>query len=95
MSGTKAILATVTGKNQITIPAAVVRALELEPGMKVEFKLTGERSVIMQPVLSRAELVRQLEGKWQHLLPPGSDPIGDLIREREQEDEEEGLDWPL
>ena len=88
MSGTKAILATVTGKNQITIPAAVVRALELEPGMKVEFEVGEERSVIMRPALTRAERVRQIEEKWQPLFPPGSDPIGDLIRERVQEDEE-------
>ena len=88
MSGTKAIVATVTGKNQITIPAAVVRALELEPGMKVEFEVGEERSVIMRPALTRAERVRQIEEKWQRLFPPGSDPIGDLIRERVQEDEE-------
>lgn len=88
MSGTKAIVATVTGKNQITIPAAVVRALELEPGMKVEFEVGEERSVIMRPALTRAERVRQIEEKWQPLFPPGSDPIGDLIRERVQEDEE-------
>lgn len=31
---------------------------------------------------------KQLEGKWAHLFPRGSDPIGDLIREREREDEE-------
>ena len=88
MSGTKAIVATVTGKNQITIPAAVVRALELEPGMKMEFEVGEERSVIMRPALTRAERVRQIEEKWQPLFPPGSDPIGDLIRERVQEDEE-------
>lgn len=31
-----AIRATITGKNQITIPAAIVRELELEPGMQLE-----------------------------------------------------------
>lgn len=86
MSGTKAILATVTGKNQITIPAVVVRELRLEVGMKVEFELGEERSVIMRPVLTRAERVKQIEEKWQPLFPPDSDPIGDLINEREQDD---------
>ncbi len=85
------IQATVTGKNQITIPAAIVRALQLEPGMKVEFELTGERAVVMRPVESRAEKVRRLEGMLRPYLPPGADPIGDLIREREQDDEAMGL----
>ena len=74
MSGTKAILATVTGKNQITIPAAVVRELRIEPGMKLEFELSGVRAVIVRPALTCAERVRQIEEKWQPLFPPGSDP---------------------
>ena len=87
----KVIQATVTGKNQITIPAAVVRELQIEPGMKLEFELSGARAVIVRPALTRAERVRQIEEKWQPLFTPGSDPIGDLIREREQDDEEMGL----
>lgn len=83
--------ATITGKNQITIPAAIARALRIEPGMQLEFELGEERTVIVRPVLTRAERVRQIEEKWQPLFPPGSDPIGDLIREREQDDEEMGL----
>ena len=45
----------------------------------------------MRPVESRAEKVRRLEGMLRPYLPPGADPIGDLIREREQDDEEMGL----
>lgn len=81
-------IATITGKNQITIPAAIVRELELEPGMQLEFEIDEKRRLLVRPVLSRAEKVRQLEGKWKHVFPPGSDPIGDLIRERELDDEE-------
>ena len=33
------IRATVTGKNQITIPAAIARALHIEPGMQLELSL--------------------------------------------------------
>lgn len=36
------IQATITGKNQITILAIVVRELQLEPGMRLEFELSGE-----------------------------------------------------
>jgi AbrB family looped-hinge helix DNA binding protein len=83
-----AILATITGKNQISIPAAIVRELQLEPGMRLEFEVGEERTIIMRPVLSRGELARRIQGKWQLLFPPGSDPIGDLIRERDEEDAE-------
>lgn len=81
-------IATITGKNQVTIPVAIVRELELEPGMQLVFEIDEERRLLVRPVLSRAERVRQLEGKWKHIFPPGSDPIGDLIRERELADEE-------
>ncbi len=87
---TKPIQATITGKNQITIPAVVVRELQLEPGMRLEFELSGERSFIVRPQLSRGELARQVQGQWRHLLAPGEDPIADLIQEREAEDEEGG-----
>ena len=82
------ITSTITGKNQITIPAAIARELDIEPGMQIEWELGENRSVRIRPVLSRAERVKQLEGKWAHLFPADSDPIGDLIREREMEDEE-------
>jgi len=87
----RVIRATVTGKNQITIPAVVVRALALEPGMQVEFELGQQRTVAMRPVESRAELARRLQGILRPYLKPGEDPIADLIREREQDDEEMDL----
>lgn len=43
----RVIRATVTGKHQITIPAVVVRALGLEPGMQVAFELGKERVVTL------------------------------------------------
>lgn len=77
----------VTGKNQVTIPLAIAHKFNIEPGMEIEWIFSDDESeIIVRPVLSRAELARQLQGKWQHLFPPGSDPIGDLIRERVEED---------
>lgn len=81
------ITSTVTGKNQITIPAAVANKLGIEPGMKVQWQVVeDENAATIRPLLSRGELARQLQGKWKHLFPPDSDPIGDLIRERVEED---------
>lgn len=78
----------VTGKNQITIPAAIARELEIEPGMQVEWEIGKDRCLILRPVESRYEKVKRLEGILRPYLKPGDDPIADLIREREMEDEE-------
>lgn len=83
-----AIRSTITGKNQVTIPAAIVRELEIKPGMQVEWVIGKDRSVIVRPVESRHEKVKRLEGILRPYLKPGDDPIADLIRERELEDEE-------
>ena len=83
-----AIISTVTGKNQITIPAAIARQLNIEPGMRLEWEIGEDCALVLRPILSRAERVRQLEGKWKHLFPSGSDPIGDLLRERIEDDED-------
>lgn len=84
------IISTVTGKNQITIPAALARELNIESGMQVEWEINEDRQLVISPVLSREEKLRQIEEKWKDLFPPDSDPIGDLIRERELDDMEWG-----
>jgi AbrB family looped-hinge helix DNA binding protein len=77
----------VTGKNQVTIPSVIAHKFNIKPGMEIEWEFSEDESeIVVRPVLSRAELARQLQGKWRHLFPPGSDPIGDLIRERIEED---------
>ncbi len=38
------------------------------------------------PAGSRGELARELMGAGRRWLKPGADPVGDLIREREQDD---------
>jgi hypothetical protein len=37
-------------------------------------------------VPNRGDLARQLMGAGRRWLKPGADPIGDLVREREQDD---------
>lgn len=88
--GSQEIVATVTGKNQVTIPAAIVRELELKPGMQLAFRLGEDGTILVRPVETRAELARRLQGILRPYLKPGEDPIAELIREREQDDEEMG-----
>lgn len=83
----------VTGKNQLTIPAALARELNIEPGVEVEWEVKNDRQLVITPVISKAELLRQLQEKFKDLIIPGSDVVGDLIRERELEMNEEEPDW--
>ena len=83
---------TLTGKNQITVPAEITQKLGLAAGARFEWALGDQPNQITitikptrQQMLGR---IRELGRKWKK---PGQDPIGDLIRERVQDDIEEGL----
>jgi hypothetical protein len=46
-----------------------------------------ETTIEAEPALpNRGDLARQLMGAGRRWLKPGADPVGDLIREREQDD---------
>lgn len=78
---------TVTESNQVSIPPDIAREFDIRPGTKLEWAKAGEGVIIVKPLPNRGELARQLMGAGRHLLKPGVDPIGDLIREREQDDQ--------
>lgn len=80
------VTTTVTGKNQVTIPAALARELSIEAGTQLEWEITEDRYLIVRPVLSRAERLRRIQDQFKDLFPPDSDPIADLIRERVMDD---------
>lgn len=82
---------TVTGKNQITLPAEVVKELDLHPGVKIEWSISGNGLLTGRRLASRGELAAQLAGRGRQYLRPGSSPINDLLRDRQREDHEEGL----
>lgn len=83
---------TVTGKNQITIPAEVVRAMQLEPGVKIQWQVQNDlQSIVLRKKPNRSELVSKLAGIGRDWLKPGEDPIAELIRERVEDDRAEDL----
>ena len=53
----------------------------------MEWAKGGEGFITIKPLLRRGELARQLLGAGRRWLRAGADPIGDLIREREQDDQ--------
>lgn len=80
------MITTITGKNQVTIPAQLVKQLELEPGTQLDWNVNAEGVILVRPLPRRSELVRKLEGMGRSWLKPGQDPIADLINERVEDD---------
>lgn len=77
---------TVTESNQSIIPPDIARAFNIHPGTQLEWVNSGEGSIQVKPLPSRGELARQLMGAGKDRLKPGVDPIGELIRERIEDD---------
>ena len=78
---------TVSESNQVSIPPDIARECDIHPGTKLEWATGGEGITSLKPLPRRGELARQLLGAGRHLLKPGANPIGDLIRERERDDQ--------
>lgn len=84
------MITTVTGKNQVTLPADLVRELDLHAGVRIEWSKTPEGALLGKRCPSRAELAARLAGRGRRYLRRGSDPIRDLIEERVREDSSKG-----
>lgn len=84
------MITTVTGKNQVTIPAELARELNIKAGTQPDWSKGEDGTLRVKPLPSRGELARCLAGIGRPWLRPGDDPIADLIRERVAEDEEHG-----
>lgn len=85
------MITTVTGKNQIAIPAALARRLGIRPGQPIAWSI-GEDGVLIARLLPRpGELARRAAGMGRAWLEEGEDPVRELIEERATADEDEGL----
>lgn len=85
------MITTVTGKNQITIPAKLARQLGIQPGQRIDWSIAEDGVLTARILPSRSELAKKAAGMGRKWLEPGMDPIADLIDERVKADEEEGL----
>ena len=86
------MITTVTGKNQITIPAKLASAAGIRPGTRIDWTLSDEGVLIARMLPSRGELARKAAGMGRQWLPPDHDPVAALIEERSQAEPEEILD---
>jgi AbrB family looped-hinge helix DNA binding protein len=86
------MITTVTGKNQVTIPAKLADAVGIHAGTRIEWAVGGDGILIAQVLPSRGELARKAEGMGKAWLKEGEDPIAELIAERAKDDYDEGLE---
>lgn len=75
---------TITGKNQVTLPAELVRELGWKPGTRLEWEIVDDRTLMARPVPSRGEILGSVMGIAR--ARPGRDPVEELQRIQEQED---------
>jgi AbrB family looped-hinge helix DNA binding protein len=85
------MITTVTGKNQITIPAKIAKALDIQSGTRLEWDIDENNDLVVRLLPQRGQLARQVAGMGADWLPADVDPVAELIRERVQDDEDEGL----
>jgi AbrB family looped-hinge helix DNA binding protein len=82
------MIATATGKNQVTIPAELARELDIKAGARLEWSKGRNGELWVRPLPGWGNLARRLSGIGRDWLPADTDPIEDLIRDRVAEDQE-------
>ena len=88
-----------TGKNQVTVPAEIVKQLGLEPGAKFDWSVSDEPGLIVVRVQpSRSQLLQRLKELTANSRENlgGRDPVAELIAERELDmelEEQEEEEW--
>jgi AbrB family looped-hinge helix DNA binding protein len=81
------MITTVTGKNQITIPSQIAKRAGIHSGSRVEWQVLADGSEILCRVLpDPPAIARKLLGAGKKFLRTDEDPIGQLVRERAEEE---------
>ena len=83
---------TLTGKNQVTVPASIAQQLGLIPGAQLDWAV-GNRpdKIIITIKPSRKQLLEEVQAIGRKFQKPGRNPVADLIRERVLDDLDEGM----
>lgn len=81
------MLTTVTGKNQVTIPAGIAVAEAIEPGTRFQWSVTEREHVLeIRVVPSVAEVAAELRGRGVRYRQRSGSAVDALVQERERED---------
>ncbi|MCX7712932.1 MAG: AbrB/MazE/SpoVT family DNA-binding domain-containing protein [Chthoniobacterales bacterium] len=73
----------ITGKNQVTLPADLMREMGWEIGMRLKWEKGQDGSVIVRPLPTRGELGKKLMGLKR---TKGSGVLADVQQIRDSED---------
>ena len=83
------MITTVTGKNQVTIPAKLAKELGIKPGNRLDWQPSKEKDMVSVKILpARQAMVMSLMGAGKKFLKKGEDPIAELVKQRKEEDKE-------
>jgi bifunctional DNA-binding transcriptional regulator/antitoxin component of YhaV-PrlF toxin-antitoxin module len=78
---------TLTGKNQITVPAGITRKLGLRSGAQFDWAVSDQPNKIIITIRpTRKQLLERVRAIGRKYNKRGQNPIADLIREREEDD---------
>jgi bifunctional DNA-binding transcriptional regulator/antitoxin component of YhaV-PrlF toxin-antitoxin module len=83
------MITTITGKNQVTVPAAIVAEADLRPGTRLDWEVAGEGVLVVRVLPDRASVAHELRGSGRsHRRRKGTSAVANLVAERAREDEE-------
>lgn len=81
------MITTVTGKNQISIPAEVAQANDIRPGCRFEWEQGPRPNTLVITIHpDPSSVARSLRGRGRAFLKPGQSAVEDLIQTRRAED---------
>lgn len=83
---------TLTGKNQVTVPAELAHEMGLAAGAQFDWA-KGDRpnKIVITIKPSRKQLLERARAIGRKVRKSGRDPVADLIRERVQDDVAKGI----
>jgi len=83
------MITTITGKNQVTVPAAIVSHADIHPGTRLDWEPGETKETIIVHVLpDAATIASRLKGRGKAYKRRGGSAVRNLVREREREDRE-------
>ena len=83
------MITTITGKNQVTVPAAIARRADIHPGTRLDWEMADTEGVLVVRVLpDPATLASAVCGRGRKYKRSDADAVRNLVSEREREDRE-------
>ena len=85
------MITTITGKNQVTVPAAIAQRANIHLGTRLAWE-QGESSdtIIVHVLPDTATMASELRGRGKSYRRGGSSAVRNLVRERARDDSERG-----